>query len=118
MLVTPIDHLAHPLGVANAQIVLGPNGEDGTENASQFLVRKKFHYRLFVYFTAMSNCKNFNRQAAWPGRNAAGVAVRASKCAVTLPTVNKRPCVRFFVLVSREGFEPSTHGLKGRCSTS
>jgi hypothetical protein len=30
----------------------------------------------------------------------------------------KTPGIRGFFAVSQEGFEPSTNGLKGRCSTN
>jgi len=37
--VAPIDHLADAIGIADAEIVFGANGEDGFEDACERLVR-------------------------------------------------------------------------------
>ena len=43
MLVAPINHLAHAVGVAHAEVMFGADGEDRLQDAGQGLVRTQFH---------------------------------------------------------------------------
>ena len=46
MLVAPINHLVHALGITNTKVAFRPNGKHRAKDARKFLVRRKLHLEL------------------------------------------------------------------------